>query len=1621
LVDSENGGSQSIHVALTVESPILTPSSRSVSFGLAEGDEGPQAPASLSITNTGSGTISSLGEVTLGALQPAAAWLSVALGDHEVLLALTSQASSLKEGQYSTRLPIQSTYGGGDTVDVVLSVSRDTDDPILSLSGTDVVFTGIQGEPSPQSQQIQITNAGGGALGALTLGAPAYQGEVGWLSASLADSTVTLSVSTGSLPGGSHVATVQVGSAEGGSESIEVTFGVGVPVLTASATSASFSAPAGGPVPASKQITLSNTGSGSFGSLGTITYGPPTDPSWLSASRSGPTLTLTVTSVPATPGSYTSDVPVRSGTGGDLTIRVLLTVVRGAEAPDLEVSRSAVRMDAIVGGADPPDQTVLVSNSGGGDLGALGVSEAAGWLSTSGPGSSVTLSASTSGLGEGTYSADVTFTSANGGDETVAVTLEVGEPFLSLSSESASFGAVEGGSSSPPSIDIIASNSGAGDFGSLGTVDHGFGGGGWLDVGSSGGGTTFTLTPSAAGLSVGTHSETVPITSDFGGDVDVEVTITITPPPQDSKLVLSSSAFGFFAEEGGVDPASQWLSVSNGGGGGFGDLEPLVLGSVDYGSGPSGWLTPVVDGEAVRLDVETGTIPDGNHSGEFSVTSAGGDSETVTVTFHVEETLGSTNLELGANSVDFTAVSGSDDPPQRTVAILNGGSGSLADVDVGPINYGGGATGWLSDTQHTDTEVTLIPRTGTLAPGTYSASVHVTSSNGGAETISVSFTLGSSTLTLEARSVSFSASEGGSDPPDQTIEISNSGEGVYGDLGIVDTGTVVYSPSVSSWLTPSVATGTLTLEVNTGSLSAGLYRATVPVTSTLGGSESVSVFFTVRRPEDQPELVVSPSSIRMDAILGAGDPPDQIVLLSNSGGGDLGAIDAEETATWLTTSPSSPVSEFTLSASVTSLTAGTYSTTVDVTSASGGTEEVDVTLVVAAPVLTLSSQGVSFTGSSGGSPATQTVTLSNTGAGTLANLGDVEIGAISYGSGASGWISSPASGSSVVGGSFTIGVSLSGLNPGTYSASFPVTSVNGGSQDVSVSVSVVRDTDPPVLALSTSTQRFGALVGGADPEEQLVYVSNSGGGTLGTIQVGPPNYGTGAPGWLNATLNGSVITVAVASRALDKGTYSARLPIASSNGGSEEVLVTLVVGSPRLTATPRRVSFGDTVKGTGPQPATVILANTGGGTLASLGVVSLTETSYGSGASGWLVPNLVGTSLTLTAQTGNLSARPQPYEARVEVGSEYGGFDTVGVSFTVAPGASPPRLVLSVDSLFFDGIVGGAAPAPQVVPAYNGGGGDLGLLEIGEVTYLDSSGGWLTHSVEGTTIEIQPNPAGLSGGVHEATVEVRSEKGGSGLLAIQLDLAQPILSLSTNTVTFSDTLSSPDTLRSRIFVSNTGGGNRQSLGTLTIRPISYLQGDSGWLTSEPTPGQTFAGNLVELKASASGLPEGTSEAEVRVESQWGGAETVRVSFSARKPDRSFDLPTIEYVQEVEESGGTVLIPLPGDSLVATVQSGSAVEIGLRVGVRNGSETRVTLSGLRVGVPSYAAGQESGWITGAFLDKTTATFTDPAELSIAVDPRGLANGRYEASLVVNSESAGLEEVEPRTLRVILRVG
>jgi fibronectin type III domain protein len=201
------------------------------------------------------------------------------------------------------------------------------------------------------------------------------------------------------------------------------------PSIGLSETNKSFSASAGSGDPVAQTVAISNAGQGTLSGLAAnVTYGGGQPTGWLNASLSQTTapstLTVTVTTGSLTAGTYTGSVAVSSAIASNSPrfLSVSFTVTSPAAGPTISLSSASRTFSAATGGPDPEAQTVSVTNGGGGTLSGLavnvayGVGEPTGWLRASlsvptAPGT-LTLTATTGSLTEGTYTASVAVTSA---------------------------------------------------------------------------------------------------------------------------------------------------------------------------------------------------------------------------------------------------------------------------------------------------------------------------------------------------------------------------------------------------------------------------------------------------------------------------------------------------------------------------------------------------------------------------------------------------------------------------------------------------------------------------------------------------------------------------------------------------------------------------------------------------------------------------------------------------------------------------------------------------------------------------------------------------------------------------------------------------------------------------------------------------------------------------------------------------------------------------------------------------------------------------------------------------------------------------------------------------------
>jgi hypothetical protein len=199
---------------------------------------------------------------------------------------------------------------------------------------------------------------------------------------------------------------------------------------------------------------------------------------------------------------------------------------------------------------------------------------------------------------------------------------------------------------------------------------------------------------------------------------------------------------------------------------------------------------------------------------------------------------------------------------------------------------------------------------------------------------------------------------------------------------------------------------------------------------------------------------------------------------------------------------------------------------------------------VVLPAIGVSPVNLSFAATQGSAnPATQTLTISNQGGGTLTWTANDN----------AAWLTlSPASG--IGNGAVTLTVTSGSLAAGTYNSTVTLQASGASSVTVPVTLTVATAPVPPAIGMSPTSLSFTAIRG-VSPATQTLNISNQGGGTL---TWSASDNAT----WL--TLNrvsgtgNSVVTVTAMGNAT-VGTYSGSITLSAVGASSVTVPVTLTV------------------------------------------------------------------------------------------------------------------------------------------------------------------------------------------------------------------------------------------------------------------------------------------------------------------------------------------------------------------------------------------------------------------------------------------------------------------------------
>lgn len=437
--------------------------------------------------------------------------------------------------------------------------------------------------------------------------------------------------------------------------------------------------------------------------------------------------------------------------------------------------------------------------------------------------------------------------------------------------------------------------------------------------------------------------------------------------------------------------------------------------------------------------------------------------------------------------------------------------------------------------------------------------------------------------------VSFEVVAGAEDPDAQSVAVTNTGGKTLTGLSLGDA--VDSQGASASWLSAELADTeaptAIMVSVSAAGLDAGVHTATLPVIApgVANSPQNLSIRLTVLAPAS---IVLSQESAQLGTRPDIDSEPVQIDV-TNGGDVPLTGLVAEVAYTgggsegWLaaTLSGTDAPTTLTLVGSGAGLEVGTYQAEVVVatqdvaaaagraarggparpsTAAGGGARvhvapvTVSVELTVSpGPIIQLSPASVGFTAVEGGdAPDPAVVAIQNGGGGELTDLG---VGPIVY-QGTGGWLSAQLA-STTAPTEVTLTADPDGLVEGTYTASVPVSSPVATEGPAAIEVTLVVEAGA-VIALSTGSLTFAAARLGSNPNDQVVQITNAGGGTLDglTATIG---YINGAPGWLAVALDDdtapAVLTVQPLTGSRPLGTYTADVIIASSRPGVPSVTV----------------------------------------------------------------------------------------------------------------------------------------------------------------------------------------------------------------------------------------------------------------------------------------------------------------------------------------------------------------------------------------------------------------------------------------------------------------------------------
>ena len=335
-------------------------------------------------------------------------------------------------------------------------------------------------------------------------------------------------------------------------------------------------------------------------------------------------------------------------------------------------------------------------------------------------------------------------------------------------------------------------------------------------------------------------------------------------------------------------------------------------------------------------------------------------------------------------------------------------------------------------------------------------------------------------------------------------------------------------------------------------------------------------------------------------------------------------------------------------------------------------------------------------------------------------------------------------------------------------------------------------------------------------------------------------------------------------------------------------------------------------------------------------------------------------------------------------GSQFDADSLYQANYTLTPAVAAPKLSATPGSLSFSYTQNGTVPAIQNVSITSSG----SALSYTAAASTSSGGNWLSATPASSTTpgteSVSVNPAGLAPGTYSGTVTVTASGASNSPLSVPVTLtvtaAAPNLTATPSSLTFNYQIGGTAPAAQTVSVGSTGAA-------LSYTVTSTTTSGGSWLSATPASSTTPGTETVSVNTT--GLAAGT----------YTGSITVTSSGAANSPQ-------ITPVTLVVSMTGTLQVR--PHRLRFFFHSGRHESDDDWDGLSR--TLTITSSGGPLSYTATAFGGSCSW-----LSVNPSSGTTPGQVTVSVDPYGLARGKYTGQVEVAASSDNSVTV-PVTLTV-----